>query len=87
MILTGRSVARGQALAEEIGANARFIRMEASDEGQIKGAVDFTISEFGRLDCLFNNAGAVTYSSRIKKITTEQFDYKMFAWSAAFYSP
>ncbi|HJM91227.1 MAG: SDR family oxidoreductase [Alphaproteobacteria bacterium] len=79
VVLTGRSEARGQALVEEIGANARFIRMEASDEEQIKGAVDFTISEFGHLDCLFNNAGAVTHSSRIEKITTEQFDYEMAA--------
>ncbi len=79
VVLTGRSEARGQALVEEIGGNARFIGMEASDEEQIKRAVDFTISEFGRLDCLFNNAGAVTHSSRIEKITTEQFDYEMSA--------
>ena len=79
VVLTGRSEARGQALAREIGDNARFVPMEASNEDDIKGAVEFTISEFGRLDCLFNNAGSVTHSSRIEKITTEQFDYEMSA--------
>ena len=79
VVLTGRSVARGEALAAEIGENARFIAMEASDEDQIKAAVDFTVDTFGRLDCLFNNAGAVTHSSRIEKITTDQFNYEMSA--------
>ncbi|MDA1100893.1 MAG: glucose 1-dehydrogenase [Proteobacteria bacterium] len=77
VVLTGRSVARGRAAAEDIGENARFIAMETGDEAQIKKAVDFTVETFGRLDCLFNNAGAVTHSSRIDKITTDQFNFEM----------
>ncbi len=79
VVLTGRSAARGKATVEEIGENARFIAMDAGIEEQIKGAVDFTMESFGRLDCLFNNAGAVTHSSRIEKITTPQFEYEMSA--------
>ncbi|MDP6406504.1 MAG: glucose 1-dehydrogenase [Alphaproteobacteria bacterium] len=77
VVLTGRSHARGRALAAEIGVQARFIAMEAGDEDQIKAAVDFTVAEFGRLDCLFNNAGAVTHESRIDKITRAEFDYEI----------
>ncbi|MBL6952576.1 MAG: glucose 1-dehydrogenase [Alphaproteobacteria bacterium] len=79
VVLTGRSVQRGEALAAEIGENVRFIAMEAGDEEQISQAVDFTVATFGRLDCLFNNAGAVTHSSRIEKISSDQFDYEMAA--------
>jgi len=79
VVLTGRSAARGKAAAAEIGENARFIAMDAGIEDQIKGAVDFTMESFGRLDCLFNNAGAVTHSSRIENITTNQFEYEMSA--------
>jgi NAD(P)-dependent dehydrogenase (short-subunit alcohol dehydrogenase family) len=79
VVLTGRSVARGEVAAAEIGENARFIAMDAGDEAQISRAVDFTFDTFGRLDCLFNNAGAVTHSSRIEKITTDQFEYEMAA--------
>ncbi|MDP6688273.1 MAG: glucose 1-dehydrogenase [Alphaproteobacteria bacterium] len=79
VVLTGRSEARGRAMADEIGADARFVAMEASDEGSIKQAVDFTVSEFGRLDCLFNNAGAVAHASRIENISTEAFNDEMSA--------
>ncbi len=77
VVLTGRSQERGQALAAELGEASRFIAMEAGDENQIKAAVDFTVAEFGRLDSLFNNAGAVTHESRIDKITKAEFDYEI----------
>ena len=77
VVLTGRSHERGQALAAELGQAARFIAMEAGDDDQIKAAIDFTMAEFGRLDCLFNNAGAVTHQTRIDKISRAEFDYEI----------
>ncbi|MBT4042692.1 MAG: glucose 1-dehydrogenase [Rhodospirillaceae bacterium] len=77
VVLTGRSKERGEAVAGEIGGNARFIAMDAGDEGQIKAAIDFAVATFGRLDCLFNNAGSIAHPARIEKITTEQFNAEM----------
>ncbi len=79
VVITGRSRQRGEKLAKEMGAPARFVAMEASDEASIKAAIDFAAAEFGGLDCLFNNAGAVTHQARIDKVTKAEFDYETSA--------
>lgn len=79
VLITGRSVERGEALARDLGANARFARMEATEEADIKAAIDLAAEAFGRLDCLFNNAGAVTHQTRIDKVTKAEFEHEMSA--------
>ena len=49
----------GEALAAELGPAARFIKTDVTSETDIAGAVDLAVSEFGRLDVMFNNAGIV----------------------------
>lgn len=46
-----------EAVAKEIGASARAIRTDVSREDDIAAAVDLAVSEFGRLDVMFANAG------------------------------
>jgi NAD(P)-dependent dehydrogenase (short-subunit alcohol dehydrogenase family) len=58
VVLVGRSEARGQALAERIGAQATFLRADVSEESEVARMIDTTVSRHGRLDVLFNNAGA-----------------------------
>lgn len=77
VVLTGRSKKRGEKLAERFGPNAHFMPMDASREPEIKAAIDFTAETFGRLDCVFNNAGEVTYQSQIEKVTWNEFEYEM----------
>ena len=48
---------RGEALAAEIGADAIFVPCEVRQEDQVKDAVETAVSRWGRLDCMFNNAG------------------------------
>lgn len=48
---------RGASLADELGPNAAFIRTDVTDEAQVGAAVQFAVERFGRLDCMFNNAG------------------------------
>ncbi len=48
---------KGAALAEELGPGARFIAADVCAEDDIKAAIDDAVETFGRLDCLFNNAG------------------------------
>ncbi|WP_290056484.1 SDR family oxidoreductase [Amycolatopsis solani] len=48
---------RGAALAGELGARARFTRLDVTDESSWSAAVSATESAFGGLDVLVNNAG------------------------------
>ena len=58
VVLAGRSEEKGEALAKELGERAVFKRTDIMSEDDIAALVDFTVEKFGRLDCLFNNAGA-----------------------------
>jgi len=50
----------GKQLAGQLGESARYVHLDVSDPAQWRQAVDFTISEFGRIDGLVNNAGVST---------------------------
>ena len=48
----------GAAVAKEIGERAAFRRTNVCDEGEVAALVAEALERFGRLDVLFNNAGA-----------------------------
>src|SRR5436190_18773869 len=48
---------RGEALARELGAAAIFVSCEVRQEDQVQMAIDAAVGRWGRLDCMFNNAG------------------------------
>jgi len=50
-------VAAGQALAAELGGDARPIRCDVSSRGEVEAAMATTLAAFGRIDVLINNAG------------------------------
>lgn len=76
VVIAGRSEERGSALAGELGRDAHFHRADVMHEADIAGVIDAAVSRFGKLDCLFNNAGAAT-PGEIDTLTEEQFDYGM----------
>lgn len=76
VVFTGRSEDAGMALDEELGANASFMQADVLEEKEIEASVNYTKETYGRLDCLFNNAGASTPGD-IETVTQEQFDYAM----------
>jgi NAD(P)-dependent dehydrogenase (short-subunit alcohol dehydrogenase family) len=48
----------GQSVCESIGpSNCTYIRCDVTDEAQIINAVDKAVSDHGKLDIMFNNAG------------------------------
>lgn len=53
----------GQALAERIGDNAIFLRLDVTDEDNWKSVIAATVDKFGRLDILVNNAGIIALGS------------------------
>lgn len=47
----------GKALAEELGDAARYVHLDVTRDEDWRAAVAFAVSEFGKLNVLFNNAG------------------------------
>jgi NAD(P)-dependent dehydrogenase (short-subunit alcohol dehydrogenase family) len=48
---------KGEALARELGDAVRFVSVDVCNEDEIRTMIGTATSAFGRLDCLFNNAG------------------------------
>jgi NAD(P)-dependent dehydrogenase (short-subunit alcohol dehydrogenase family) len=64
-------------LADESGYRGRtqFIRTDVSQESDVTAAVDLAVSAFGRLDCMFNNAGIPGALGPLSDIKVEEWDF------------
>lgn len=60
VLIVGRNAEKGREIASELGAAAQFFQADVSHEAEIAAAVAQAVKVFGRLDILFNNAGAGT---------------------------
>ncbi len=49
----------GKAVAAELGDNAIYVECNVTNEDHIANMVDTAVSEFGKLDIMYNNAGIV----------------------------
>jgi NAD(P)-dependent dehydrogenase (short-subunit alcohol dehydrogenase family) len=65
---------RGQRLAKELGSRAAYIHADVSREAEVHAVVNAVVERFGRLDCLFNNAGFGGVQGGIEEITVAGFD-------------
>ncbi len=52
---------QGQALADELGADARFVHLDVTNPKQWTAAAAVAVEEFGKLNVLVNNAGIINY--------------------------
>lgn len=76
LVIAGRTADKGEALARELGDKVLFQRTDVQREADIAALIDTAVGRFGRVDCLFNNAGGPDRGS-LETVTEEDFDYSM----------
>src|SRR5271168_1938017 len=77
IVIAGRRVPEGEALAKKLGAACVFLRTDVTVEEQMRALIALAAEKFGRLDCLFNNAGAPAQTGGIEGIEVARFDEAM----------
>ena len=76
VVFTGRREKQGKEIEDEVKKNsgkATFMRMDITDEDNVKSVIDRIVQLYGRIDCAFNNAGIETLGS-IVDTDLETFD-------------
>jgi len=64
----------GASVADRLGENVVYVRTDVTDEAAIEALVTTTVERFGKLDVIYNNAGAQGDPSTILDVESEGFD-------------
>ena len=75
VVLAGRRLEEGKAVAEEIkaaGGEAHFVQTDVTKETEVKRLVEETVAHFGSLDIAFNNAG-IEQTGPVTEVTEEDY--------------
>jgi NAD(P)-dependent dehydrogenase (short-subunit alcohol dehydrogenase family) len=76
--ICGRRLQLGQALEDSLGRDrCIFVEADVTKEADVQKLVERCITEWGRVDCLFNNAGGPAPAGGIETISSEGFDAAM----------
>ena len=67
----------GEALAKKLGAACIFRQTDVTVEEQMKALISLAVDKFGRIDCLFNNAGGPAQTGGIEGLEVDRFDAAM----------
>jgi NAD(P)-dependent dehydrogenase (short-subunit alcohol dehydrogenase family) len=65
---------KGERLTDELGGKALYLHTNVSRETDVEAAVGLAVEAFGRLDCMFNNAGIPGAVGPIESVSVEGFD-------------
>jgi NAD(P)-dependent dehydrogenase (short-subunit alcohol dehydrogenase family) len=68
---------QGTQLAEALGAPVTYVHTDVSRESDVQATIDQAVTRFGRLDCLYNNAGLAGVSGPIEQTPAEGYDSTM----------
>ncbi len=66
--------ARARKLVEELGTVTAFHQTDVTQEAEVEGAIRQAVERWGRLDCMFNNAGVPGVSGPIAETDMSGFD-------------
>ena len=68
---------RGARIEEDHKGKVKFVHCDVNEEAEIAAAIAAAVKEFGKLDCLFNNAGTGGARDPADAVTAEGFDQVM----------
>lgn len=77
VVAASRTPSAGVKLVAELtskGAQARFIATDVTNKEQVRNMVNYAVSEFGRLDFAFNNAGIFAPEPRLHEHEDETWE-------------
>src|SRR5882757_3274461 len=77
IVIAGRRVPEGEALAKQLGAACIFRQTDVTVEAQMQALIALAVEKFGRIDCLFNNAGGPAQTGGIEGLDVARFDAGM----------
>jgi NAD(P)-dependent dehydrogenase (short-subunit alcohol dehydrogenase family) len=77
IVIAGRRTAEGEALAKQLGPNCAFLQTDVTVEEQMSALIALAVEKFGRVDCLFNNAGGPAQTGGIEGLDVGRFDAAM----------
>jgi NAD(P)-dependent dehydrogenase (short-subunit alcohol dehydrogenase family) len=69
--------ARGQKLAEELGPDTSYCHTDVSHEEEVRASIAHAVNKWGRLDCMYNNAGFGGVSGPIESLDMDAYDVTM----------
>jgi NAD(P)-dependent dehydrogenase (short-subunit alcohol dehydrogenase family) len=76
VVIAGRSEDKGTQIAQRLGTKVTYQLCDVTREADIKALIEGTRDRFGRIDCLFNNAGGKDRGT-LETVTMEDFVYSM----------
>jgi NAD(P)-dependent dehydrogenase (short-subunit alcohol dehydrogenase family) len=77
IVIAGRRAPEGEALAKKLGASCVFRQTDVTQEDQMQALIGTAVEKFGRIDCLFNNAGGPAQTGGIEGLEVDRFDAAM----------
>ena len=77
IVVAGRRVPEGEALAARLGPACVFRQTDVTEEAEVQALIAMAIERFGRIDCLFNNAGGPAQTGGIEGLEVARFDAAM----------
>ena len=77
VVIAARREKEGQMLAESLGDKAGFLKTDVSRESDVKAMIQYAVDRFGKLDCLFNNAGCPAPVGSIETIPLDGYEAAM----------
>jgi len=77
VLIAARREDDGHKLANKLGDKVDFLKTDVSLETDIKRMIDHAVDRFGKLDCIFNNAGVPTTRGGIATIPLKDYEYAM----------
>jgi NAD(P)-dependent dehydrogenase (short-subunit alcohol dehydrogenase family) len=77
IVIAGRRAPEGEALAKQLGADCIFRQTDVTIEDQMRALIGLAVDTFGKIDCLFNNAGGPAQTGGIEGLEVERFDAAM----------